>query len=158
MAVVESWDWEVPSTKDASAALPTLGLDGRVLVVLAGEDERAYKSFRNLPGVDLVLVRELAAYDVLCSDWVVFTRATLPGNSSWGEAPPAPPLRRRKPERTEGHHRPEAEAEQPKRQDRRSPTRRLPSAEAATAEAQPSLRTKPSATEASPGSEGWRRG
>ena len=87
VAVVESWDWEVPSTKDASAALTTLGLTGRVLVVLAREDERAYKSFRNLAGVDLVLVPELNAYDVLCSDWVVFTRATLPGNSTWGEAP-----------------------------------------------------------------------
>ena len=87
VAVVESWDWEVPSTKDASAALTTLGLIGRVLVVLAREDERAYKSFRNLAGVDLVLVPELNAYDVLCSDWVVFTRATLPGNSTWGEAP-----------------------------------------------------------------------
>jgi large subunit ribosomal protein L4 len=87
VAVVESWEWEVPSTKDASAALTTLGLTGRVLVVLAREDERAYKSFRNLVGVDLVLVPELNAYDVLCSDWVVFTRATLPGNSTWGEAP-----------------------------------------------------------------------
>ena len=87
VAVVESWDWEVPSTKDAQAALTTLGLTGRVLVVLAREDERAYKSFRNLTGVDLVLVPELNAYDVLCSDWVVFTRATLPGDSTWGEAP-----------------------------------------------------------------------
>jgi large subunit ribosomal protein L4 len=87
VAVVESWDWEVPSTKDALAALTTLGLTGRVLVVLAREDERAYKSFRNLVGVDLVLVPELNAYDVLCSDWVVFTRATLSGESTWGEAP-----------------------------------------------------------------------
>jgi large subunit ribosomal protein L4 len=87
VAVVEGWDWEVPSTKDALAALTTLGLTGRVLVVLSREDERAFKSFRNLSGVDLVLVPELNAYDVLCSDWVVFTRATLPGHSTWGEAP-----------------------------------------------------------------------
>ena len=71
--------------------------DGTVLVVLARDDERAYKSFRNLPGVDLILVAELAAYDVLCSDWVVFTQSTLPGNSTWGEAPPAPPLRQPEP-------------------------------------------------------------
>jgi large subunit ribosomal protein L4 len=87
VAVVDSWDWEVPSTKDAVAALSTLGLTGRVLVVLAREDERAYKSFRNVSGIDLVLVPELNAYDVLCSDWVVFTRATLPGDSTWGAAP-----------------------------------------------------------------------
>jgi large subunit ribosomal protein L4 len=89
VAVVDSWDWEVPSTKDAVAALSTLGLTGRVLVVLSREDERAYKSFRNISGIDLVLVPELNAYDVLCSDWVVFTRATLPGDSTWGAAPAA---------------------------------------------------------------------
>ena len=87
VAVVDAWGWEVPSTKDALAALTTLELTGRVLIVLSREDQRAYKSFRNLAGVDLVLVPELNAYDVLCSDWVVFTRTTLPGNSTWGEAP-----------------------------------------------------------------------
>jgi large subunit ribosomal protein L4 len=88
VAVVDGWTWPLPSTKDAQGALGTLGLSGRVLIVLSREDERAYKSFRNLPAVDLVLAPELAAYDVLCSDWVVFTRGTLPGNSTWGEAPP----------------------------------------------------------------------
>ena len=81
--------WDVPSTKDAQASLSTLGLTGRVLVILARDEERAYKSFRNLPGVHLSLDSELAAYDVLCSDWVVFTRKTLPGNNTWGEAPVA---------------------------------------------------------------------
>ena len=38
-----------PEHQRRSAALTTLGLTGRVLVVLAREDERAYKSFRNLP-------------------------------------------------------------------------------------------------------------
>ncbi len=91
VAVVEGWDWEVPSTKDALAALGALGLTGRVLVVLSNGDELAYKSFRNLAGVHLVLASELNAYDVLCSDWVVFTQGNLPGNSTWGEAPvPAP--------------------------------------------------------------------
>jgi large subunit ribosomal protein L4 len=89
VAVVESWVWDVPSTKDAQASLSTLGLTGRVLVILARDEERAYKSFRNLPGVHLSLDSELAAYDVLVSDWVVFTRKTLPGNSTWGEAPVA---------------------------------------------------------------------
>ncbi|HXW79963.1 MAG TPA: 50S ribosomal protein L4, partial [Acidimicrobiales bacterium] len=87
VAIVDGWDWQIPSTKDAQAALWALGLSGRVLVVLSREDQLAYKSFRNLPGVDLTLVPELAAYDVLCSDWVVFTRRTLPGNNTWGEAP-----------------------------------------------------------------------
>jgi len=55
----------------------------------------AAKSFRNLPKVHLILPSELNAYDVLCSDWVVFTRDNLPTGSggSQTEAPPtdAPP-------------------------------------------------------------------
>jgi large subunit ribosomal protein L4 len=47
-------------------------------VVLGPEEEVAAKSFRNLPQVHVLSVRELNAYDVLCCDWVVFTEATLP--------------------------------------------------------------------------------
>ena len=42
-------------------------------------DEDAYKSFRNLPGVQLLMAGELNAYDILCNDWIVFTAETLPG-------------------------------------------------------------------------------
>lgn len=90
VAVVETWDLESPSTKSALGVLKALGVSGRVLVVLSREDEVAYKSLRNVPEVDLTLVGELAAYDVLCSDWVVFSRRTLPGSNSWSEAAAAP--------------------------------------------------------------------
>ena len=79
VVVVESWPWTTPSTKAATAALAALGLDRRVLVVLSRSDEEAYKSFRNLPDVQLILAGELNAYDVLCNDWIVFTAANLPG-------------------------------------------------------------------------------
>ena len=36
------------------------------------------ESAYNLVDVQLLLVGELNPYDVLCNDWVVFTRATLP--------------------------------------------------------------------------------
>lgn len=87
--VVDTWDWPVPNTKSAREALATLGVSGKAMVVLSRDDELAYKSFRNLPEVDLVLSGELAAYDVLCSDWVIFTRATVPGDSVWGDSAPA---------------------------------------------------------------------
>jgi len=58
--------------------LQALGVEGRALVVLGPEEEVAAKSFRNLPEVQLCEVGELNAYDVLCSDWVVFSEATLP--------------------------------------------------------------------------------
>ena len=77
--VVEAWPWDVPSTRQARRFLDALDLEGKVLVVLGPSDEDAYKSFRNLPGVQLIVANELNAYDILCNDWVVFTRQTLPG-------------------------------------------------------------------------------
>jgi large subunit ribosomal protein L4 len=83
IAVVETWGIEAPKTSAAKAALDTLGFAGNVLVVLDRDDDDAYRSFRNLPDVQLILRGELNAYDILCNEWIIFTRATLPG----GEAP-----------------------------------------------------------------------
>lgn len=79
VVVVESWDFAQPSTRQARQALASLGLERRVLVVLDRTDDVAARSFRNLPQVDVLDPSQLNAYDVLCSDWVVFTRSTLPG-------------------------------------------------------------------------------
>jgi large subunit ribosomal protein L4 len=76
--VVDRWTLTTPRTKEAKAALAALGVSGRVLVVLDRDDHAAYKSLRNLPDVEVILAGELNAYDILCSDWVVFTTATLP--------------------------------------------------------------------------------
>ncbi|HEX2047429.1 MAG TPA: 50S ribosomal protein L4 [Acidimicrobiales bacterium] len=91
VVVVDGWDFPAPRTKDAKTALDALGLTGRVLIVLDREQEAAAKSFRNLPKVHLILPSELNAYDVLCSDWVVFTRDNLPGgDAAPADAPAAP--------------------------------------------------------------------
>jgi large subunit ribosomal protein L4 len=76
--VVGELGWDAPKTKDAAAALVALGAEGRVLVVLDREDLVAAKSFRNLPDVHVLQASELNAYDVLLSDWVVFSQAALP--------------------------------------------------------------------------------
>ena len=86
IAVVDSWSWSTPSTKAAKAALEALGFEGRVLVVLSRSDEEAYKSFRNLVEVQLILRDELNAYDILCNDWIVFTSENLPGATGGSEA------------------------------------------------------------------------
>jgi large subunit ribosomal protein L4 len=78
VVVVERWPFEAPKTKAAKAALVSLGIEGKVLVVVGPEDVDISKSFRNLPDVHVLLASELNAYDVLCSDWVVFTEDTLP--------------------------------------------------------------------------------
>ena len=80
--VIDSWQFDAPKTKDAIGALNALDLEGKVLLVLGADDDTAVRSFRNLPSVQLVQAAELNAYDVLCSDWLVFTEATLPGGQS----------------------------------------------------------------------------
>jgi large subunit ribosomal protein L4 len=88
VTVVDDWAFAAPKTKDALAALKAAGVaDGeRVLVVLARDDENAWKSFRNLGRtiVDLVSPEELNTYDVLVSDRVIFTSATLAALSTRG--------------------------------------------------------------------------
>jgi large subunit ribosomal protein L4 len=92
VVVVDAWGIDTPKTKTAKAALEALKLDGLVLIVLGPADDAAYLSFRNLPNVQVIKASELNAYDVLCSDWVVFTQATLPTGTAVAvaDATPAP--------------------------------------------------------------------
>jgi large subunit ribosomal protein L4 len=85
--VVDSWNFDAPKTKDAKASLAALGIDGKALVVVDVNDINTIRSFLNLPEVQLIEVAELNAYDVLCSDWVIFSKATLPGESVESAAP-----------------------------------------------------------------------
>ncbi|MEC7827206.1 MAG: 50S ribosomal protein L4 [Actinomycetota bacterium] len=82
VVVVDQWQFDTPKTKDALTALENLDLDGKVMMVVAPSDDTTIRSFRNLPSVQLVQAAELNAYDVLCSDWLVFTAETLPGTDS----------------------------------------------------------------------------
>lgn len=81
VVVVSSWDFDVPRTRDAVSALEALGVEGRALVVLTPDDVDAWKSFRNLPSVHVCTTGELNTYDVLVSDFVVFTEASLPAGT-----------------------------------------------------------------------------
>ena len=78
VVVVDAFGFDKPSTKLASALLDSLGVDGKVMVVVERTDEMASKSFRNISNVQVVQTNELNAYDVLCNDWLVFTQASLP--------------------------------------------------------------------------------
>jgi large subunit ribosomal protein L4 len=77
--VIDSWGIDEPSTKAAVKVLDALKVEGRVLVVLTRDDVATMKSLRNLQHVHALFTGELNAYDVLVSDWVVFTEASLPG-------------------------------------------------------------------------------
>jgi large subunit ribosomal protein L4 len=70
---------DVPRTKDALAVLGqvTEGADRNILVVTQSGDELTWKSLRNVPFVHLLAEDQLNTYDVLASDYVVFTEAAL---------------------------------------------------------------------------------
>ena len=78
IVVVDSWGFESPKTKDAKAALDALGITGTALVVVGRDNAAAALSFRNLPKVQIIGPGELNAYDVLCNEWLIFTKDVLP--------------------------------------------------------------------------------
>jgi large subunit ribosomal protein L4 len=78
--VVSSFvEGDLPRTKDALALLAkvTDGAERNVLVVTDHDDELSWKSLRNVKHVHLLAVDQLNTYDVLASDYLVFTKAAL---------------------------------------------------------------------------------
>ena len=70
---------DVPRTKEALGVLNTVtgGADRNILVVTTHEDQITWKSLRNVPAVHLLAEDQLNTYDVLDSDYLVFTQAAL---------------------------------------------------------------------------------
>jgi large subunit ribosomal protein L4 len=70
---------DVPRTKEALGVLNTVtgGADRNILVVTTHDDEITWKSLRNVPAVHLLAEDQLNTYDVLDSDYLVFTQAAL---------------------------------------------------------------------------------
>ena len=89
VVVVDAWNFEEPSTKDAISALESLGVEGRALVVLDRDEKNAALSMRNLPKVQVLAKDQLNTHDVLLSDYVVFTQNSLPSADTTPGAPPA---------------------------------------------------------------------
>ncbi len=87
VVVLDGWGIDEPSTKAALAVLGNVGVEGRVLVVLTRDeaDVATWKSLRNVPEVHVLTVGELNAYDVLVSDWVIFTKGSLPATKAAAE-------------------------------------------------------------------------
>jgi len=84
IVVIDDWAIENAKTKRALEILGALGLrtkgerEDRVLLVVDNTEEAVWLSFRNLgTRVQLILPRELNAYDVLVNDYIVFSKASL---------------------------------------------------------------------------------
>jgi large subunit ribosomal protein L4 len=73
--VVDSLDFEAPSTKQAKELFEKMELEGPTLVVVTEDDEHAALSFRNLPKVMVVRPFEYGVYELLWAREVVFSRA-----------------------------------------------------------------------------------
>ncbi|MDA8118137.1 MAG: 50S ribosomal protein L4 [Actinomycetota bacterium] len=85
--VVDAFAYDTPKTKAGLAFLAGAGLsEKRVLLVVDPYDYNLVRTFSNIPNVHLIDEAELNAYDVLCSDVVVFERSTLLGAGEEEEA------------------------------------------------------------------------
>jgi large subunit ribosomal protein L4 len=79
--VVDDFSFEKPSTKEAAGILETLGMKGRVTVVVGDDDVNAMLSFRNIPKVRVITASESNTYDLVDNVAVLFTKPAL----SWLE-------------------------------------------------------------------------
>jgi large subunit ribosomal protein L4 len=76
--VVEQFvDGDKPSTKVALKVLAEVTESQKALVVVDRNEELTWLSLRNVPTLHLIAADQLNAYDVLCSDDVIFTRAAF---------------------------------------------------------------------------------
>jgi len=75
--VIDGFDFEEPSTKRAAEVLASLGIEGRVTVVVADDDTNAALSLRNLPKVRVITASEANAYDLVDNTAVLFTQPAL---------------------------------------------------------------------------------
>lgn len=75
--VVDKIEIDKPKTKEFSASLKKLKVDGKLLFVLSGESTNIVKSSRNLPNVSLVKVGSLGAYDALNSPSIIFMKEAI---------------------------------------------------------------------------------
>ena len=74
---VDDMGMEKPSTKRAAELLDNLGIEGRVTVVVANDDETAVLSFRNLPKARVITASEANTYDLVDNTAVLFTQPAL---------------------------------------------------------------------------------
>ena len=81
---------DLPSTKAAVSALAAVTTSDKVLAVIHREEDLAWLSLRNVMSVQVIVVDQLNAYDVLVNDDVVFTSAALQAYVDRGSAPTRP--------------------------------------------------------------------
>ena len=77
VVVVDELGFEKPRTKDFAGVLGNLKIDRSCLVAIATEDDNVYKSARNIPKVDVIIVNQLNAGDICNHKKLLFTKDAL---------------------------------------------------------------------------------
>jgi large subunit ribosomal protein L4 len=77
VTVLESLSFDKISTKSAANLLDGLGILGKALVVLPRHDVTIYKSFRNIPGVEVRVAPAFSVRDVLDAGQVLIVQDAL---------------------------------------------------------------------------------
>ena len=93
LVLIQDLAFEEPKTKRAADVLETLGLGGRILLILAEPSDTGAveKSFRNLSGVRIAYARSLGVYELIGADRILVTSSALDvierGRSESADAP-----------------------------------------------------------------------
>ena len=77
ITVVDGFTFEKPSTKLAKEILTSLGIAGRVTIIVENDDINALLSFRNLPKVRVITASEANTYDLVDNTAVLFAKPAL---------------------------------------------------------------------------------
>ena len=79
IVVIERLAFEAPKTKEAAGLLGRMGVAEakRVLVLTDGSNETVFRSFRNLPNVEVLPFTQASAYDVMKARQVVIEESAL---------------------------------------------------------------------------------
>lgn len=75
--VIDGFDLVEPSTKQAAAVLKTLGITGRVTVVVNNDETNAMLSLRNIPKARVITASEANTYDLVDNTAVLLTKPAL---------------------------------------------------------------------------------
>lgn len=75
--VVDTFGFDAPATKAAATALASLGITGRVTVVVENDDINSLLSFRNIPKVRVITASEANTYDLVDNTAILFTQPAL---------------------------------------------------------------------------------
>ena len=75
--VIDDFGYDKPATKQAAATLKSLGIAGRVTVIVADDDINAMLSLRNLEKVRVIGASEANTYDLVDNTALLFTKPAL---------------------------------------------------------------------------------